>query len=122
MTESEYLRLLCQAADALHAERQAIERERAEIACRLSAIDIREAEIEPRWWTERRPDLCPIGRGNSDGYGNHGCRCEACREANAAAQRNYMRRHPEQRRKQGDRYRTRMRRIDPEPPQEHTET
>jgi hypothetical protein len=37
--------------------------------------------------------------GTMNGYGNLRCRCNDCRAANTAHQKDYMRRHPEQREK-----------------------
>jgi hypothetical protein len=37
--------------------------------------------------------------GTTNGYGNYGCRCEACCRANTEAMRDYRRRHPEQQEK-----------------------
>lgn len=35
--------------------------------------------------------------GTANAYRNHGCRCDACTAANREYQRDYLRRHPEQR-------------------------
>lgn len=51
-------------------------------------------------WHTSHSELCPIGRGNLDGYNNHRCRCEWCTRANTLWQADYMTRHPEQREKQ----------------------
>lgn len=56
------------------------------------------------------PDDGDPRHGTTNGYRNLGCRCDACRAANAARQLAYMRAHPEQRAKQRD-YEKRRRRA-----------
>lgn len=72
---------------------------------------IRGEKPRPQAKARMRADPQDPRHGTRNGYGNCGCRCERCTEANAEAMREYLNADPERRRKWNERQLDRLRKM-----------